>query len=494
MEVVNKKIMHGAFWTLLARFVDRGIGLVSTLILVRLLTPEDFGVVALAVSVSSFLQLMSDFGFGTVLIQKQDIKKYHYDTVWTLRLFILIITGVVGYLISDSAAVFFGDERVSPIIKCLSALILMRSIQNIAIIDFTKQMRFEILFWAGFGRKVLTFIVTVGIAYYTHSYWALVVGMLVGALVTNIFSHLSHPYRPSLSLKAINEIAGMSGWIFINNIIKYLSGNLPKIMAGRLLGVSSAGYLSVADEAVNVPTTEIVSAINKSTLPGYSLKQNDRVDLKNTYLKVMSFITLSAFPASLGIWAVSEPLVFVALGDEWVVTIPIIQWLALTYLLQSLISNMGSINMAIGLPRLSVGINLSRLLVLVPAIYFLHIESGLVGIAQGMFLANLFSCCIALSVQMIVLKVNAIEYVGILLRPVIASLVMVSLLKFMQSHYLIDRTYFFTLIVMVVVGMLSYLVGVICLWKLMKTPDGVERIVLNITHEYWSNIKGKINP
>lgn len=489
MEDTNKKILHGAFWTLLARIVDRGLGLVSTLILVRLLTPDDFGVVALAVGVTSFLKLMSDFGFSTVLIHKQSMQKYHYDTVWTIRLIILTTVGLIGFFTADNVALFFEDSRISAVIKCLSALILLKSIQNIGIVDFTKQLRFQMLFWAGFGKKLITFLITISMAYYMRSYWALVMGMIAGAIVSNVFSHFAHPYRPAFSLKAIHEMAAMSGWLFFNNILKYLSNNAPKLMAGKLLGVSSAGFLNVADEVVNVPTTELISAINKSTLPGYALKQADRDDLRATYLKVVSFIALTAFPACLGIWVVAEPLVYVALGEAWVQTIPVIQWLALSYLLLSLISNMGSLNMAIGQPKLSVWINLVRLIVLIPAIYFLHLQNGLTGIAQGIFLSACASYLMALTVQIRVLDIKLSLYLSVIFRPMMSTLLMVSLLLYVRNLWLDTQSNYIVLIAMMTIGVLVYFVSVVTLWFSMRRPEGVERLVIGLSYTYFSRLR-----
>lgn len=493
MEDTNRKILHGAFWTLLARIVDRGLGLVSTLVLVRLLTPDDFGVMALAVGVVSFLKLMSDFGFSTVLIHKQDMQKYHYDTVWTIRLIILTLVGIIGLLAADKVAIFFDDDRVSAVVKCLSALILLRSIQNIGVVDFTKQLRFQLLFWAGFSRKILTFTVTISMAYYIQSYWALVVGMITGAIFSNVFSHFAHPYRPALSLKAIHEMAAMSGWLFFNNILKYLSNNTPKLMAGKLLGISSAGFLNVADEVVNVPTTELISAINKSTLSGYALKQADREDLRETYLKVVSFIALTAFPACLGIWVVAEPLVYVALGEAWVETIPVIQWLAISYLLLSLMSNMGSLNMAIGQPKLSVWINLVRLIVLIPAIYLLYLKSGLVGISQGIFLSACASYMMALIVQIRMLNIKLSSYLGIVFRPAIAALAMVSLLLYLRDLWLGGQSNYIVLVGMIAIGVVVYFLSVAILWFAMRRPEGVERLMIDLSYTYWWRIKRSIS-
>jgi len=392
-------------------------------------------------------------------------------------------------LVSDKVAMFFDDSRVSAVIKCLSALILLKSIQNIGIVDFTKQLRFQILFWAGFAKKLLTFIVTISMAYYIRNYWALVIGMIVGAIVTNVFSHYAHPYRPALSLKAINEMAGMSGWLFFNNILKYLSYNVPKLMAGKLLGVSSAGFLNVADEVVNVPTTELISAINKSTLPGYAMKQDDRDDLRETYLKVMSFIALTAFPACLGIWLVAEPLVYVALGEAWSQTIPVIQWLSISYLLLSVMSNIGALNMAIGQPKLSVGINFVRLVVLIPSIYFLHLESGLVGISQGIFLSACASYIMALIVQTRVLHVGLSSYLNVIFRPIVSGLVMVFLLLYVHDVWLDSQPNYVILIAMVAIGAITYILAIATLWCAMRRPEGVERLMIDLSYTYWGRFR-----
>ena len=200
MNDLNQRMARGAAWMVLLRFSERAIGLVSTVLLARILVPADFGLVAMAMSVYAAVEIMTMFSFDIALIQNRDAGKEHFDTAWTFNIIfgggIMLLMAAAAY----PAASFYVDERVAPVMMWLGLGAFFRGFENIGVIYFQKDLNLRKEFELGLTRKLVGFAVTVGIALAYQNYWALVIGTLVQRVFGVAMTFIIHPYRPRLSL------------------------------------------------------------------------------------------------------------------------------------------------------------------------------------------------------------------------------------------------------------------------------------------------------
>ena len=143
MEDVSRKMVRGAAWVIVARLSDRLIGLVSTVILVRILVPADFGLLAMATSIIAMLALISDFSFDLALIQNPKAERRHYDTVWTLNLLFSIAYALMLVLLAQPAAHFYHEPRLAAVMEWLALGTLIGGFTNVGIVAFRKACRFH---------------------------------------------------------------------------------------------------------------------------------------------------------------------------------------------------------------------------------------------------------------------------------------------------------------------------------------------------------------
>ena len=176
-QAVNRSMAKGAAWMVSMRLAIRFIGMISTIILARLLVPADFGLVAMATMIYGFIETMSQFGFDVVLIQKQDADREYYDTAWTLSIIRGLVTALILFAGAGFAADFFGDQRLVHIIYVLCFVASISNFANIGIVDFRKDMHFGKDFQYLVGVKLCSFIVTLVLAFTLRTYWALVIGI-----------------------------------------------------------------------------------------------------------------------------------------------------------------------------------------------------------------------------------------------------------------------------------------------------------------------------
>ena len=167
----------GIAWMVVARLMDRSIGIVSTLILARLLVPGDFGLVAMATAIAGALELLGAFSFDLALIQKQNAEKRHYNTVWTFNVLFGCCCGALLILLAAPAAAFYRESRLPPVMVVLAASVAIAGFTNVGVVNFRKDLHFRNEFKFLFLKRITTFMVTIGFAFVLKSYWALLIGI-----------------------------------------------------------------------------------------------------------------------------------------------------------------------------------------------------------------------------------------------------------------------------------------------------------------------------
>src|SRR6185437_4494802 len=222
MNDLNRQMAAGAAWMIFLRLAIRGLGFISVVILARLLTPADFGLIALATVIIAALELMSAFSFDVALIQKQGQSRAHYDTAWTITIIFSAITGLILVALAYPAARFYGDPRLQPIMYVLAAGTVVEGFQNIGVVAFRKEMDFSREFGFQISKKIFSFVVTVPLAFWLRNYWALVAGIVAGKAAGTIVSYMAHPYRARWSTAAWAELFHFSRWLFLNNFLGFL--------------------------------------------------------------------------------------------------------------------------------------------------------------------------------------------------------------------------------------------------------------------------------
>ena len=424
MKNVGQKMAKGAAWMVFFKFTERSIGLISTIILARLLIPEDFGVIAMAMSIIAILELLGAFGFDVAIIQNQSAERKHYDTAWTYNVLFAIGSALILVLLASSAAVFYNEPRLANIIYFLALGNLIRGFENIGVLEFRKNMTFDKEFKFQLGKKLAGFFTTVPLAFILGSYWALVAGMLMGWSMGVILSYVFHPYRPRFSLAASHELFHFSKWLLITNVFNFVKIRSADFIIGRLSGPQALGLFTISYEISNLPTTELVAPVNRAVFPGYAKISNNMAALQEGFLKVLAMIAIFALPAGVGIAATSEPLVLVVLGPKWADAIPLIQILAIFGVALALQTNTGSLFLALGRPKILAIIGLIHVGLLVPALIALVNYNGSIGAAWGYLVVTLIMLPINYGFVMVYTKLKFIPIISALWRPLIASTVM----------------------------------------------------------------------
>jgi O-antigen/teichoic acid export membrane protein len=386
---VRKEIASGAAWMLAFKLTERLLGLFSTVILARILLPSDFGIVAMAMSLVAVLELLTSFSFDVALIQRHELERRHLDTAWTFNLMFGVSVCLLMLALAPVAATYYRDDRLEPVVYALAFGWLVQSFENIGTVAFRRELQFEREYRFLAAKKGFGVLVTVPLAFWLQSYWALVIGSVATKCFSVLISYRMHPYRPRPSLAGARDLLNFSGWLMVNNALYFLNQRSTDFVVGRLTGAPALGLYNVSFEISNLPTTEIAAPVNRAMLPGYSKLARERGQLSQTYVDTVGAMAILTVPAGVGIAAVAEDLVAVVLGGNWLDAIPLMQILGFYGAIASVGSNTASALLALGQPRMLTALAATRVALLIPALVAGTLAFGLIGTAWAVLIVTI---------------------------------------------------------------------------------------------------------
>jgi lipopolysaccharide exporter len=480
MSTLGHRVAKSAAWMIGARLALRGIGLVSTVFLARLLRPEDFGLVALAMALVGTMETLGNFSFDLALIREGGATREHYDTVWTLTIIrgAAVAAGLAA--LARPAASFFGDPRVEPIVYCFAATTFLDGLQNVGIVDFRKELRFDREFSFQVLAKLAAFATTLTLAFLWREYWALVLGIAVGKLASVVLSFTMHPYRPRISLSQWRGLIGFSKWLLASNISYFLSGRLDTFVVGRVAGAHALGLYEISSEISSLPTGELISPIQRALYPGYAKLIKDRTRLSATYISGLAIMAMIAMPAAVGIASTARLIVEVFLGEKWLEAVALLQVLAIAGILKVGYANVGPVLLTLGKASLLSHLSLANLILLAVLVIGATIAAGPIGTAYGVAATAGIMLIIYVAATLHVLLIRVRMLVRAIWRTLAAVAVMGLAVHALSEVWPDDlyRSAAMELTAAIAVGAITYIGAHLTIWRLAGSPQGAEKDVL----------------
>lgn len=478
---MSQRMAVGALWMILAKLLERGLGLISTLILVRLLIPSDFGIVAMAMSIIALLELFSAFGMDTVLLQR-NAGPLHYHTAWTMNVMAGCAVALTLALVAWPASGFYREPRLLPVMLALALGAAIQGLENVGVVEFRKDLQFDKEFRYMMTKKLVGFSIAVPLAFLLRNYWALVIGTLASRFGIVVYSYFAHPFRPRFSLAAAGELLHFSKWLMMQDALTFLKEHSATFIIGPFVGPAALGTFSVSAEIANMPGTELVAPINRAVLPVYVRVAADPIALGREYLSVMSGITLLAVPAVAGIALTAPFIVLLALGRKWMDATPLLQILAFSGLTQVLHSNSNSAFIALGKPGVFARISAFHVAVLLVFLLLLAPQYGAHGAAWAYLIAAVAALPVNFYFVTRCLRLRARNVVAGLWRPLASAAIMYGV-GWMWGPRLHSTATSSTdaiapLFTFVALGMVTYIVSDLLLWLASGRPPGAETWVL----------------
>jgi lipopolysaccharide exporter len=481
---ILSRTARGAGWTIGWRLSTRVIGFCSTLILVRLLTPQDFGIVSLAIGFFQALDSVVGFGVEGAIIRADRMDRSIYDAGFTINVVRGLFTSLVLAASAIPVARFFGSMQLVNVIYVLAAGWAISAFQNVGMVEFRRDLAFDMEFKVQIIPRLLALAVTIPAAFIWHSYWALVAGMMATRIITVVLGYMMHPFRPRFGVAGMPHIFSFSFWEWVIGLLGMLGGRADTVIIGRLLGTGAVGVYGVGGEIASLTGTEIVGPLCRALFSGFVAGRRAGDDGADTLLRVLSLLALITFPLSVGLSLVAYPVIKIGFGTEWLGAVPLVQVLGVSATV-SLFSAIGEtlfsahawLKTILGMTAMFTALRLALLLALIP-------HYGLLGGALAGAIMGLFQEVIYMGTVIRRLKIRLRAMLRCLIRPAGAVAIMAATLALAGLGWTDwdgnNAELGINLAVAVGLGALVYVASLIGLWLAAGRPAGAEADVLSI--------------
>lgn len=483
---LTTRTVRGAGWVVGWRVATRLLGTISTLLLVRLLLPSDFGLVALGTTFSQAVDGLSEIGVGNALIREETLDRGLYDTGFTIAFLRGAATTVVIAGCAFPVAHFFGDRRLADILFAIALAYFISSFENIGIIDFQRDLAFEKEFGLLLAPRILGIIACVTTAFVWRSYWALVVGIMTTRSTRMVYSYLVHSYRPRFSLRAWRRIVVFSFWSWMLAWVSLVRDRIDNFVIGRLLTTTSVGLYTIAWDVGFLTSTELIAPICRALFPGLAQVRNRGTEaVADAYFRAVSATLVLTLPAGIGIALVAEPLIRLVVGPRWIAAIPLVQIFAvvgifrvITYISTTLLTVYGMLQVQFANTAIILLIRFGLLVVLIS-------RFGLVGAGFAVAIVAILEEAIYLFLTFRRFNLRPAKLFASNWRSVFATAAMTGAVLLLQATFLHrgaagDFRHFFA---EVLVGAVVYTVVLCGAWLASGRPQGAEAQVLMVLRE-----------
>ena len=368
---LKEKTISGVRWTGLNRGVQSGSTLLITVILARLLQPEDFGLIAIATIFIILIGFLTEFGSGSAIVHSQELGQKEMSSIFWFTLLVGVMTTVTGVLIAPLVSLFFGEIRLGPILMVLSFSFFFTSLYIVQQSILIKRLDFKYLYVVRIVCIVLSGSLAIILAYKGYGVWSLVGGMLVEDMLTAILLWFSGRWFPSWHFRwgEVRSILKFSMNYLGYNIVNFLSERVPHILIGKFLGTEALGFFTIAQRLIAFPVESSSVMANSVLFPVFSKIQTENIRIRELYLQAMKHIGFIVLPLMIGISITAPELIRVVFGEKWMPAIFLLQLLSFAGIIQTFIATNGVLYLSKGKTDIQFHMSLLLLFVTAASVY-----------------------------------------------------------------------------------------------------------------------------
>lgn len=320
--MTNAKLFVTAYlWNMLGKLFIRSLGIVSSLIIVRLLSPEDFGIIAISMMVVGFFAVLSNCGANRYLILHDDPTDEDYNSVWTLNILLRVVALSAVLLLVPFIVETFDQPEIMYAVFLMAGIEAMAAFNNIGVVQQEKAIHLGPINKVMIVAKISSAIATIYFAWTLKNFYALIIGSAINVFITIIGTYIASLYRPKFRFKFKKELFVFSSTLLVRNIISYSRSQVDILLVGKFFGTGSAGGYSIARQFAIMPQTEIIAPAMQPLFALMSKLKHKQAEFERKLYQTCYYAYLFIFPAAVGLFLVAEPFVLTVLGEKWAFTI-----------------------------------------------------------------------------------------------------------------------------------------------------------------------------
>jgi O-antigen/teichoic acid export membrane protein len=424
---IRSKVMSALRWSAASRFLGQLFSWAITIYVIRLLSPGDYGLMAMAMVVLSFLILLNTLGLDAVLVQEKALDEQTRRQVFGVVIVVNVLFFALVFLGAGSIAALYGEPELVPVMRVLSLQFLLLIFETLPQSDLERNIDFAQRSIVDLVTLVLGSLTTLMLALAGLGVWALVWGTLVtnAARMAGLNIICRSLVWPSFSLRGMGRHFSFGGFVTFDRGLWFLFSESDKFIGGKFLGNHLLGYYAVASQLASLPINKISGLLNSVAFPAFSRAHSHAGSeaVRGYLLKATHLLSIAAFPVFFGLSCTAEPLIAVLLGEKWLPAAPLLQLLGVVMPFRLLSNVFPPLLWGIGHPRISAG-NYVVAAILMPLAFYAGTHWGVVGLAYAwlamypvVFLVTALRTCRMVAVPLA-------EYAGQIVRPLAAGIAM----------------------------------------------------------------------
>ena len=448
MSSIKKQIVSGAFYIGIARYSGIFFQIIISAILARLLDPSDFGIIAIATVVMAFFSLLSDVGISPAIVQKKELGKTDFDHIFTFTIYLGIILGLLFFGCSWPISSFYEDKQLQPICQLMSLLLFLSCARIVPFGILLRNKEFKYQSFSTLFSNMIGGIIACITAYIGFGVYSLVIAFVIPSLLIFILFYIKHPvcFKYILDINPLKKIFSYSLYVFLFNLVNYFSRNLDKLLVGKYVSLSDLGQYQKSYQLMMMPLNSISDVVTPVLHPIFSEYQSDIIFIKEKYFKFLHVVSYISFPLSIFLFFASREIILIIYGDNWEPAINPFQILSLTVCSQMLLSSTGSIFQAVNATKaFFVAGCLCALFMISSFVISLYIWGSIESVAWGFLCAQVLNTIFSFSILNHVLKASMTEFVSIILRPFLFSILIAIILFFINTIAIFTIYYTFVI-------------------------------------------------
>ncbi|MEM9117871.1 MAG: lipopolysaccharide biosynthesis protein [Cyanobacteria bacterium P01_F01_bin.56] len=350
---IERKAAKGVLWSVVEGWGSQAISLIIFFLLVRLLSPEVFGLLAMANVFWAFMNVFLDQGFAQALIQCRKLEPEHLDTAFWTNFFIGAVLASVTIASADFVANGFNQPQLAPILKCFSTLFIITSLSNVQKALLEREFAFKAIASRSLLGLFTSGIVGIAMALSGYGVWSLVGQRLTNEVVGSLVLWKASHWRPGFrfSKSHFNQLFNFGISLLALNFIGFFNNRGNDLLIGYYLGPVPLGYYAIARRVIDTLLQLLVRTTSQVALPTFSRLQDDLDQFRKVYYTATQLTSLIAFPIFLGVAVLAPEIIALVSGPQWQASVPIIQILTFSGIVQSMSFLKGPILMAMGKPE-----------------------------------------------------------------------------------------------------------------------------------------------
>jgi len=453
---LRRRVLDGVFWLTVVKVFGQVISWTITVYVIRILSPDDYGLMAMAGVYLSFIILFNEVGLSAAIIQKKDLNQEDLSNICWAVLSINLALYALSFFSAPLVAAFYNEPRVVDVIRVASIVFIIRSLGLVSNNMLTREMVFNRQSQAELIGNAAGAVATLWLAVEGFGVWSLVYGHIIIEIVKNLLLFLFYPWKPdfSFSFSKVKDLIQFGSKVAVARLFWYLSSNMDLLIAGKILGKTQLGYYAIAVQFALIPLDKMVSTISRVAFPAFSKVQDDPALLRRYYLKIVNFVAFAIFPVCWGLFLVAESAVPLLLSEKWLPAVLPLQILSMVTAFRAVHTMNAPLEVAVGRPGTTIRNSVITLSVLALS-FFIGSSYGLEGLAYS-WLVFPVVFLITTSITLKLIGLSLVDYFKELRHPFLGTGFMVLAVLLSQNTVLLDRGLVAHAAGSVAVGLASY--------------------------------------